>query len=92
MYIPPLTCRVVPGDVTAAGTGQESDRMRDVLGRAEPAQRDFPQQRFTRRIGQCLCHVGVDESGRHAVDGDVAAAHFLRQRLGEADQRRLAAA
>ena len=27
--------------------------------------------------------------GRHAVDGDVAAADLLRQRLGEADQRRL---
>ncbi len=37
------------------------------------------------RVGQRARHVGVDEARRDAVDGDVAAADFLRERLGEAD-------
>ena len=64
--------------------------MRDVLRRAEPPERNAASQQLARcASGKCARHVGVDEARRHAIHRDVAAADFLRQRLGEADERRL---
>ncbi len=84
MNMPPLTCSSWPGDVAGPRRGQEGHRMGDVGRLAEAAQRDLRQQRPSLLFGQRGGHVGVDEAGRHAVDGDAAAAEFARQRARHA--------
>ena len=72
------------GDVARPRRRQEGHRVRHLLGAAEAAERDLRQQRRLGCFGQRLGHVGVDETRRHAVDGDVAAAEFARQRARHA--------
>src|SRR5476649_408938 len=71
-------------DVTSLARGQERHRLCDLLGLAEAIQRDLLQQRGLLGLGQHVGHVGLDETGRDAVDGDVAAAQFACQRARHA--------
>ena len=58
--------------------------MGDVRGLPHVAQRDLRLQGLVLLFGQLGRHVGLDETGRHAVHGDIAAAQFARQRTGHA--------
>ncbi len=54
---------------------------------AQPAERDLRRAgRVALRLGQRLGHRRLDEAGGDEVHRDAAAGHFLRQRLGHADQ------
>src|SRR6185437_10622945 len=74
------------GDVTRSRGREEHDGGGDVVRLTEAAKRDAREQRFALRAGHRARHVGVDEAGCDAVDGDVATAHFERERLREADE------
>ena len=77
------------GDVTGARPGKKQHRIRDVLRRTETSERNARNERVALRLRQRLRHFGVDEPGCDAIDGDVAAADFERERFRESDQRGL---
>src|SRR3989338_6336434 len=72
------------GDVARTRPGQKSHGSGDVGRQAETFQRHVLDQFGALFFTQALGHVVVDEAGRDAVHGDVAAADLLRQRFGEA--------
>src|SRR3970040_1424364 len=45
------------GSVPSVGRGKERDRLGDLFGPAEPAERDLLQQRFLLRVGQGARHI-----------------------------------
>src|SRR5512134_17281 len=67
------------GDIGGFGRCEESDRVCDVLRRAQSTERHLTEQRRFLRVAQRLGHVGDDEAGRDHVDRDVARAHLARQ-------------
>jgi hypothetical protein len=74
-------------DVRGFGAGQERHRVGDVIGVTDARERDLLEQLGASRLGEVLGgHVGVDEAGRHRVDGDAAPRQLLGQRGGEADE------
>eukprot|EP01022_Parablepharisma_sp_SALTPOND_P036185 TRINITY_DN979_c0_g7_i1.p1 TRINITY_DN979_c0_g7~~TRINITY_DN979_c0_g7_i1.p1 ORF type:complete len:1344 (+),score=262.78 TRINITY_DN979_c0_g7_i1:3504-7535(+) len=72
------------GDVGRLRRRQEGHRIGNLLGRAQATQRDLLQDGGGLLFVQGLGHVGIDEAGRHAVHGDVAAADLTRQRATHA--------
>ena len=74
------------GNVGRPVFAQELHDPRDVFGRAQPALRDFLDDRFEHGGRNCTDHFGCDEARRHGVDGDPAARRFQRQALGETEQ------
>ncbi|KAG1390617.1 hypothetical protein G6F58_012938 [Rhizopus delemar] len=63
--------------------------MGDGFRRTQAFESDVVDQRGTRFFRQRLGHVGVDEAGRHAVHGDVAAAQLTGQCARHARHARL---
>src|SRR5690606_1083053 len=85
------------GDVTAGLGGEEHDRVGDVLGLAEPAQRIGALDALL-ALGRLLlsdaflqlpqhlhAHGGAGGAGRYGVHVDVVPAHLLGDRFGEGD-------
>src|SRR3989449_3062739 len=73
------------GDVAGLVRGQEGDRVRDVLDRAESPERDLLEEVVFDLLGKRIGEIGRDEPGSHGVGRDVSAGHFARDRLGEPD-------
>src|SRR5450631_3455414 len=78
-----------PRDVASCVRRQKGNGMGNILRRTKAAQGNALEQRVALRVGQRACHLGVDEPGCDAIHGNVAAADFLRERLGKTDQCRL---
>src|SRR5208282_6365895 len=72
------------GDEAGRVADQEHHAARDLLGVAEPADRNPRHDLLQHVLGHGAHHVGVDVAGRDGVDGHALARAFLRQRLGEA--------
>ncbi len=68
----------LPGHVARLRTGQKSHGVGHIFGFSEVTQGDLGQQSLLLLGRQTSRHVRVDETRRHAVDGDVAAAQFSR--------------
>src|SRR5438132_1507106 len=73
------------GDVARLVRGKEGDRVRDVLDRAEPPERDLLEEVVFDLLGKRIGEIGRDEPGSHGVGRDVSTGHFARDRLGEPD-------
>src|SRR5580698_1001510 len=76
-------CR--PGNVTGFFRGEEGDAAGDLIGHAEPSDRDAGDDLLQDVLRHRRNHLGVDIAGRDGVDRDALLGVFLRQRLGEAD-------
>src|SRR6478672_12284084 len=63
------------GDVRSARRAEEEHRLGDVLHFPETPERHVLHQLLHLLLGERACHVRLDEARRHAVHGDVAAAH-----------------
>src|SRR5436305_12882188 len=74
-----------PGDIGGPLAAQVEDGRRDVLGRAEPVQRDARDQ----RLGFGRQHGGADLAGRHAVDADALWAELGGELARQRRERRL---
>ena len=77
------------GDVSCSRACQKSHGSGDVSRLAESFQRHVFNQFGALFFAQGVGHVGVNETGSDAVHGDIAAADFLRERLGETDHASL---
>ena len=75
-------CRA--GDETSFVGDEEQDGPRDVLGLAEPADRDARHDLLQDVLRHGAHHLGIDIAGRDGVDRDAARGAFLRQRLCKA--------
>ena len=84
MCWPPLIDSVDPVTKPAILGDQEGDAARDLVGLAEPADRDLGDDLLQHVGRHRRDHVGVDIARRDRVDGDAELRAFLRQRLGEA--------
>ena len=78
------------GDVCGGGAGKKSYGGGDLLGLAKAGQRDLRKCALADLLVENGRHVGLDEAGRHHIDGYPAAGDFLRKCLGEADHAGLA--
>ena len=73
-------CRA--GDEARIVGREEDDTARDLLGLAQPAERDVRQDvLFQHVLRHCLHHLGRDIAGADRVDGNAALGAFLRQRF-----------
>src|ERR1700722_1943651 len=78
-----------PGDIGRRIGGQKPDHAGHVVDRT-----GSPQWDLRGHLGQAVLpeggrHVGLDEPGRHHIDGDLAAAHLTGHGACHADQTRL---
>src|SRR5215813_7101704 len=74
----------LPGHELAGGAGEEEHETRDVLGRAEPAERILPGPVLPLRVAECPAgHRGVGGARIDGVHGDAGWAELERQRFGE---------
>src|SRR2546430_3031431 len=71
------------GDVAGLVRGQEGDRIRDILDRAEPSERNLLEEIVLELLRERVGEIGGHESGSHGVRRDVPARHLARDRLGE---------
>src|SRR3954452_14336369 len=67
-----------PGDVASIVRGEPRDGVRDLGGRAHPAQRDLRPVRRLLLLGQHRGHVGLDEARGDDVGGDRPAPELAR--------------
>src|SRR5437016_3771605 len=78
------------GDQAGIVGSEKYHAARDLLGLAEPPERDQRQDVLLQDLlGHRLDHFGGDVAWADRVDGDARARAFLRQRLGEAELARL---
>ena len=73
-------------DVGCTLACQEGNDFPDLRGLAQTIHGVAGDHSLTNLIGYLAGHVGPGSTGSHAVDGDVLAAGFLSQGVGEADQ------
>src|SRR5438067_1035695 len=71
------------GDVRGCRRAQEQHRLRHVVDASQPSERHVLDQLLHLLGGERARHVRLDETGRHAVHRDVAAAHLAGERLRE---------
>ena len=71
-----MQCRA--GDVARLGRREKSNGIRDILRRAQPAQRYLFDELLSLRLRKRACHIGIDKARRNTIDGDCAASNFLR--------------
>ena len=87
--LPASTVSTVPVMFLALPLSRNSTASATSSGIGKAAQRAPPHDPLAILGRKAFGHVGVDEAGRHGVDGDSRRAHLARERVRHADKRSL---